>query len=280
MNIFLTGGTGFIGSHFINAAHKGGHNIFAIRRKNSNPKVEINKEPIWIEGDLIGDYSEYYKKCDVLVHFAAHSANVPYDTLENCIKWNVEFSFNLIMDASNAGIKKFLIAGSCFEYGRAGEILEFIPPDAPLLPIQTYPTSKAMASTLYCGWTSIANISLKLLRIFQVYGEGEKETRFWPALKKAALEGKDFPMTEGEQIRDFINVTQVAKRFVDELDFSDVTPGVPFIDNVGTGRPQSLREFAEHWWKEWNAKGKLKFGEVPYRDNEVMRYVPLIKYDK
>lgn len=280
MNIFLTGGTGFIGSHFINAAHQAGHNIFAIRRKNSNPKVKIIKEPFWIEGDLIGDYIEYYKKCDVLVHFAAHSANVPYDTLENCIKWNVEFSFYLIKNALRAGIEKFLISGSCFEYGRSGDMYEFIPPDAPLLPTQTYPTSKAMANTLFYGWGSINNLYLKILRVFQVYGEGELETRFYPSLKKAALEGKDFPMTKGEQVRDFINVTQVAKRFVKELDFSDVQAGIPFIDNVGTGKPQSLREFAEYWWKKWNAKGKLKFGELPYRENEVMRYVPLIKNDK
>lgn len=277
MNIFLTGGTGFIGSHFINQAYDAGHNIFAIRRTGSEPRIKLKSAPYWIEGDLTGKYFEYMEKCDVFVHLAAHSANKPYDSLENCILQNVVNSFNLIKDAYEAGIKRFIIAGSCFEYGKTGEMFEFIPPDAPLFPVESYPISKAMASILFYGWASTNNVSLKLLRVFQVYGEGELETRFWPSLKKAALEGKDFPMTKGEQIRDFINVSEVAKRFVEELNFDNVKPGIPFIDNVGTGKPQTLREFAEYWWKKWGAKGKLKFGELPYRKNEIMRYVPLVK---
>jgi hypothetical protein len=35
-------------------------------------------------------------------------------------------------------------------------------------------------------------------------------------------------------------------------------------------------EFSEYWWRYWGAKGKLLPGAVPYRDNEVMRYVPKI----
>ena len=53
-------------------------------------------------------------------------------------------------------------------------------------------------------------------------------------------------------------------------------PGVPRVRNVGTGRPQSVREFAEHWWREFGARGKLLFGALPYREGEVMRFVPQI----
>ena len=276
MNILLTGGTGFIGSHFINQAHTAGHIVYAIKRPGSEPRIRLFKEPIWIKGDLQSDFTSVLNSCEILVHFAAHSANTPYDSLENCIKWNVGIPLNLFNQALKCGISKYLNAGSCFEYGRAGEKFEYIPPTAPLLPTMTYPTSKAMASTLFAGWAAINKVSIKILRIFQVYGEGEKETRFWPSLKKVAEQGLDFPMTNGEQIRDFIHVADVAKRFVSELDFSDVSSGVPLIDNVGTGKPQSLKDFAEYWWEKWNAKGKLKFGEIPYRDNEIMRYVPLI----
>jgi len=48
MNIFLTGGTGFIGSNFIEHALSKGHKIFAIRRKGSFSKLQLTKEPIWI----------------------------------------------------------------------------------------------------------------------------------------------------------------------------------------------------------------------------------------
>jgi len=78
-------------------------------------------------------------------------------------------------------------------------------------------------------------------------------------------------MTMGE---DGMVVENVAKTFVAALARTDLRAGEPGIGNVGTGKPQTLRTFAEFWWKEWNAKGKLKVGVLPYRANEVMRYVP------
>lgn len=278
MKIFLTGGTGFIGSHFINEAHKAGHELFCLKRENSKPRINLEKEPNWIIGNLDDKFpKEIFTGIDIFVHFAAHSANVPYDTLENCLYWNMMVPLKLFNTSFTAGLKNYLVAGSCFEYGKSGEKYDFIPPDAPLLPTMTYPTSKAAASVAFAGWASINSIQLKYLRIFQVYGDGELETRFWPALKKAALEGIDFPLTKGEQIRDFINVEDVVKRFVKELIFSNVVEGVPLIDNVGTGKPQTLKEFAEYWWKEFGAEGKLIFGRYDYRNNEIMRFVPQIK---
>ena len=51
------------------------------------------------------------------------------------------------------------------------------------------------------------------------------------------------------------------------------------VKNLGSGNPQSVREFVEHWWKKFEAKGKLKLGAVPYRENEVMRFVPDLNND-
>jgi hypothetical protein len=56
--------------------------------------------------------------------------------------------------------------------------------------------------------------------------------------------------------------------------FQFSTSAFPVVANIGTGQPQTIRQFAEHWWKEWGATGKLLPGALPYRDNEVMRYVP------
>ena len=49
MKIFLTGGTGFIGSHFVNQAHRAGHEIIALRRSASSlPRIQLQRQPVWI----------------------------------------------------------------------------------------------------------------------------------------------------------------------------------------------------------------------------------------
>ena len=95
-------------------------------------------------------------------------------------------------------------------------------------------------------------------------------------LRKAALAGEDFPMTLGEQVRDYMPVMDIAESFTKALTMQ-LLPGKPVIANIGSGNPQTLRAFAEFWWERFQAKGKLHVGAVPYRKGEVMRYVPDIK---
>lgn len=277
MKLFVTGGTGFIGSHFLNAAFLAGHEVIALRRPGSKARVPLLQEPQWVEGKLDGEYRDAMEGCKVLVHLAAHTPNPPYDTLERCLYWNLTASLSFFNQAADVRITKFLVAGSCFEYGRSGERYDFIPVDAPLEPTMTYPTSKAAASIAFYGWAVERNLYLQILRIFQVFGEGELETRLWPSLRRAALAGEDYPMTLGGQVRDFISVEEVAAAFIKALSFDGVELGKPSIKNVGTGKPQTLMEFAERWWQRWGAKGILKPGAIPYRNNEVMRFVPEVQ---
>lgn len=106
-----------------------------------------------------------------------------------------------------------------------------------------------------------------------MFGEGEAASRFWPSLRRAALAGEDFPMTAGEQVRDFIPVEDAARQMLaacSELPEA----GHPSIRNVGTGQPTSLKIFAEGLWKVWRASGQLQFGAKLYPSDEIMRYVP------
>jgi nucleoside-diphosphate-sugar epimerase len=273
MNIVLTGGTGFIGSHFLHQALAAGHNVLALRRSSSScPRIPMAQQPQWLERQLDEVMAEELRGCEVLVHLAAHTGNVPYDSLANCLQWNLIAVLALFEQARLAGIRRFVVAGSCFEYGRSGERYAAIPTDAPLEPTNSYAASKAAASIALCRWAEEHLLSLDLLRVFHVYGEGEAETRFWPSLRRAAMAGDDFQMTMGEQIRDFMRVEDVARTFldrsIDELSTSQVK-----VFNLSSGHPITIRAFAEGWWKQWEAKGSLLFGAVPYRSNEVMRYV-------
>lgn len=274
MNIFLTGATGFIGSHFVNQALAAGHAVLALRRNETSwPRIPLLQQPKWLDRSLDQVASQDLRGCDVLVHLAAHTGNVPYDNLHNCLRWNLMAVLQLFAQAHQAGIQHFVVAGTCFEYGRSGERFDSIPTDAPLEPSNSYAASKAAASIALRQWASDNCCALTILRVFHVFGEGEPESRFWPSLRRAALAGEDFPMSKGEQIRDFIRVDKVAAAFLQQCLLSLATPTAIHTLNLGSGSPLMLREFAEYWWRAFNAKGHLLLGESPYREGEVMRYV-------
>jgi nucleoside-diphosphate-sugar epimerase len=274
MNILLTGGTGFIGSHFLQQAIASGHSVLALRRSStSTPRISICEPPHWLNRKLDEVSEDDLKGCDVLVHLAAHSVNPPYDSLSSCLYWNLMAVQALLEQAHIAGIRRFIIVGSCFEYGRSGERYEAIPTDAPLEPTNSYAVSKAAASIAACQWAEEHKLSLEILRVFHVFGEGELETRLWPSLRRAALLGDDLSMTAGEQIRDFTAVEDVAATILERATLTLTSvPGV-HVFNIGSGRPSSIRFFAQNLWNHWEAKGSLNFGSLPYRRNEVMRYV-------
>jgi len=77
-----------------------------------------------------------------------------------------------------------------------------------------------------------------------VFGEGEAESRLWPSLRKSAINDNDFPMTYGAQVRGFIEVGEVAKRFIYEaVNIDKVDTLIPRYYNVCSGKEQSILEF-------------------------------------
>lgn len=278
MKIFLTGSTGFIGSHLLNELLTCGYEVTALRRnKDSVPRININHNINWIEGALDDIPAEKLNGIDVLMHLASHSVQFPFDELNPCIKNNVLKPLQLFDNAICSGVRKFIIAGSCVEYGLSGENYEFIPADAKLIPSNTYATSKAMSYLAFKQFFSDKKALVHYHRLFHVFGEGQQSERLWPYLKYAAQNGQDVDLTKGEQVFDFINVNDVAKKFIESAKIANYNNGSEFLTyNMGSGNPISIRDFSEFWWKKWNASGKLKFGAKDYRKNEIMRYVPLV----
>jgi dTDP-6-deoxy-L-talose 4-dehydrogenase (NAD+) len=274
MNLFVTGATGFVGSHFLNAACRRGHAVVALRRSGAEPRIPLSAEPVWASGSLDSFDREAMSGSDVFVHLAAHSANTPYDSLERCIYWNVAKALDCVRAAHEVGVRRFLFVGSCFEYGRTANRHAYIPADGALCPLGSYPTSKAMASLAFREFIRETHASGVIARLFQVYGDGEAPSRFWPSLRDAALSGRDFAMSRGEQVRDFINVVEVADRLVDLAEgLCSGRMRATVQVNIGTGIGRSLFDFATDWWAIWGAKGKLIPGGAPYKENELMRIV-------
>jgi len=275
MNIAMTGGTGFIGSHFLKQALADGHSVRAIRRTaETRSRILIAQQPDWLDRHIDQVIPEDLQGCDVLVHLAAHTGNIPYDNLANCFYWNVSAVISLFEQARLAGIKRYIVAGSCFEYGASGERYDRIPTDAPLEPTNSYAASKAAASIALMQWAKEHKLDLEIIRVFHAYGDGEPKTRLWPSLKRAAFSGLDFPMTKGEQVRDFIDVQQCASIFLWRSVLRSQGFSQQLIFNMSSGKPQAILHFSRFWWNKWHAKGELLIGRLPYRDGEIMQYIP------
>lgn len=273
--LFVTGGTGFIGSHFLKAALLAGHQVRALRRPGSEPVIPIPDGVEWIKGDLENVTSAAFEGVEVLIHLAAAGVVQSLEA-SDVFRVNLQESLRMIEKAADAGARRLVICGSCFEYGKSAEQYEFIPSDAPLAPVTVYGASKAALSLAAQTLARERNLEAIILRPFHVFGDGEASSRFWPSLRRAALAGEDFPMTRGEQVRDFVPVARVASSFLNAVARADLNPGDPVIENVGTGVPKSLASFARELWDEFGGKGQLLLGAISYRPNEVMRYVPEI----
>ena len=103
MKLFVTGGTGFVGSHFVRQAIAAGHSVLALRRTpESRPRISLPIAPHWLTKSMLEVAEEDLVGCDVLVHLAAHTPNVPYDSLENCLYWNLTVPLKLFRIAERA----------------------------------------------------------------------------------------------------------------------------------------------------------------------------------
>lgn len=276
MKVFITGGTGFIGSYILKAALVCGYDVLCLRRSPaSTPCIPLRKEPIWLDRSL-----DDVKPCDLvgvdaIIHLAATGVSprkASWDELEH-----VNIKGTLSMCALAKQIQsRLIISGTFAEYGLSGLNYDFIPTTAPLEPTFPYAASKAAASTLAKGFARDAEIELAYLRIFNAFGEGQHASNLWPSLRTAALQGDDFQMTFGEQIRDFIPVEEVADHFLDVVALPSSVFESPLVLNIGSGVPRTIREVCSSWWHQWNPKGSLLVGALPYRKGEVMRFVPEI----
>ena len=105
MKIFITGGTGFIGSNFINLAHQKGINFIALKNKNSNPRIKLYKSPNWVVGNMNDNWLKELSICDSFIHFASYGVVRDNTNWDKCFKINLVDSLELWRQAISSGIK-------------------------------------------------------------------------------------------------------------------------------------------------------------------------------
>lgn len=274
MNILVTGGAGFIGSHTVVELLQAGHTpIILDNLSNSSLKVldriaEITgKTPVFYQGD-IRDRSLLqtifaYHPIDSVIHFAAlkavgESVAQPLRYYDN----NVSGSLILLEEMQKAGVFSIVFSSSATVYGDPATvpITENSPTGATTNP---YGTSKHMMERMMMDvYTADPRWSVILLRYFNPIGAhpsgqlGEQPNgipnNLLPyvcqvaagKLAELSVFGDDYPTHDGTGVRDYIHVVDLAIGHLKALDAKAKASGV-HIYNLGTGTGYSVLDIVK-----------------------------------
>jgi len=220
MKIVVTGGCGFIGSHFIDYISNLDHEISIIDNfttgKKSHLELAQKKCEINIIKEDIRDIEKIKSSCknaDVIVHFAAMTGII--ESLEKPIEFsnvNVIGTLNLLEICKEYKIPKFVFASTGAVYG------EQTPPfkeNMMVSPISPYAASKIAAENYCKAYAETFGISCSILRFSNVFGPRKSFGPYANVIPKFVRSGlKKEPITifgNGEQERDFVFVKDIAK---------------------------------------------------------------------
>jgi len=190
-------------------------------------------------------------KPDAVIHLAAAGATDPFLEVETAVSHNLNGTINLLRACfeEQDGVEQFIVART------PGE----------LLGINPYAASKAATWEFCRMYARTQAWPIHGGMIFQAYGQGQPERTFIPATLRAALAGKDFPMTAGTQARDWIFAEDVATGFLAMLR-QNLSPATTI--DIGTGTATPLIDVAELIYQTVNRGGRPLPGTLPSRPGE------------
>jgi len=265
LKIGITGGSGFIGTHVINAL-KTKHDIVVFDR--AKPKIEGIK---FVSGNIINDSTkEVFEKCDAVIHLAAAvgvkiTEEDPVLTLDT----NILGTKNVLEACRANKIKKIILASSSEVYGEP--LKTPIEESDPVIPITNYGASKVAAEEYVKKYSANFGIKYSILRFFNAYGPGQSKDFVMPEFVSKASENEPIVIHgSGSQIRAFCHVSDIANGISLAIDNGDNE-----IMNIGNdAEPITIFELAKKIVNITNSKSNIQF--VPFVDSNRKRRKEII----
>lgn len=260
MRLLVTGGCGYVGSHFVWAAHEAGHQITILDDLSGAGKAPPLPEGVRL---IIGDIADAHRLSvalsiapEAVVHFAG-KLRVDESVRDPKLYFDTNFTRSLyVLNAAiKRGVRVFVTSSTCAVYG---------PSDAPLLetarkdPISAYGYSKLAFEHALRSYGDAYALRWAALRYFNAAGahrdgflyEGhEPQTHLLPLAIDAALGkrppltvfGRDYKTPDGTAVRDYVHVEDIARAHLLMLErIVNGSGGLIGAVNLGTGIGKSV----------------------------------------
>jgi len=287
MNILVSGGAGYIGSHTSKALIKKGFKTIILDNFSSGKRELIPKgTSLVIEKDLsdkdsiLQTFKEH--KITAVFHFASLiQVGESYNHPHKYYSANLKNSLNLLEAMLQTDVKYFIFSSSAAVYGIPKHIP--IQESHPLNPVNPYGKTKHMVETLLKDYDRAYGLKYASLRYFNAAGADphaelgemhDPETHLIPNILLSLLDknrnleiyGTDFPTKDGTAIRDYIHVTDLAEAHVLALKYLLKLNKSEFV-NLGANKGYSIREILKR--TEQITGKKVLFKEKPRRKGDV-----------
>ena len=260
MNIFLTGGAGYIGSAAAQKLLEVGHTVTIYDALFTGHEAALPGGANFIEADLSDGEALrnalQRERFDAVMHFAAfieagESMQNPGKYFQN----NLSNSIQLIEAAVQAGIKHFVLSSTAAVYKSSDEPLS---EESPLGPTNVYGHTKLMIEEVLDWYRRVHGLHYAALRYFNAAGalpgRGEAhqpESHLIPLVLQVPLGqrenisifGTDYPTPDGTCIRDYIHISDLISAHLLALDALEERDKLVY--NLGNGQGYSVREVIE-----------------------------------
>ena len=258
MNVFVTGGAGYIGSICTGELLNAGHAVTVFDNLTEGHRSAVDPRAKFVEGCLrdsaLVKQALRDAKAEAIMHFAAsalvgESMTDPKKYFHN----NLVNALKLADAAVECGIKKFVFSSTCATFGPPDRVP--MTEDLPQRPINPYGEAKLMFEKVLIWYREIYKLDFIAFRYFNAagasvkYGEHHRvETHLIPNVlmvalgKKAHVDiyGTDYPTPDGTCIRDYIHIKDLAQAHILGLQ-----PGKSGFFNLGNGDGYSVRQVIE-----------------------------------
>jgi len=271
--VLVTGGTGFLGRHLVAAlAARGDSVAVAGRRPRAALPPDALPQGVRYESlDLASPDAAFElvgaMQPDQVYHLAsAVDVRRELSLLDTQVRDTQMAAVHMARACLEHDVARLVHVGTCEEYGNGPAPFR---EDQDPSPVSPYSAAKVAATAFVRMLCSSFGLRAVVVRPFLTYGPGQGTNQMIPALIQAGLEGRDFPMTGGEQTREFNYVDDIVAGMLS----AGTAPGVEGrILNLGCGEPRRIRDVATRVLELMGNPVRAEFGKLPYRPGETWEF--------